>query len=182
MPRFALIPGMARSVELGTASLFDAEGWREGVALSTPYTDALVASGIVEVVDSAAVPPGSAWRQPVVAEGGPGDTIDEGETLVSRNGRWLPEPPVNMRAVRQPTGSIAGGASADVVATFDSPFADANYTVSALAEEIGGGLAAATLEVRRVLARNAADVHLRVINHDSLNARSGLVHVIAIHD
>lgn len=83
------------------------------------------------------------------------------------------------RGARVSTGSVAGGASVNVVVPFAAPFADTNYAVSAAVEE---GTAGDSLRVRKVLSRAAGSVTVLVANSDTLNARTGTVHVLAIHD
>lgn len=81
---------------------------------------------------------------------------------------------------RVTTGAIAGGATADVTLTWTTAFADANYTVTA--EVVEGTAAMNTLTVRKIVSVTAAAVVVRVENQDGLNARTGTLHVIAIHD
>lgn len=84
-----------------------------------------------------------------------------------------------MRGARVSTGSVAGGASVNVTAPFAVPFVDTNYTVTAAVEE---GTAGDNLRVRKVLSRATNSVTVLVANSDTLNARTGTVHVLAIHD
>lgn len=85
----------------------------------------------------------------------------------------------DMRSLRVTTGSVAGGGSVDVTVTWPTPFADSNYTAVASIEE---GTAGDSLRVRKVVSRAAGSVTVLVANSDALNARTGIVHVIAIHD
>jgi hypothetical protein len=82
----------------------------------------------------------------------------------------------SVRHARAATGSIAGGATATVPVSF-SGFADTNYTASAEVEDSNG-----ELQVRGITARTASSVTVRVANLNTLTARTGTVHLIAIHD
>lgn len=82
------------------------------------------------------------------------------------------------RTARVTTGSIAGSGSANVTVNF-AAFSDTNFTVSAEVEEATAG---DSLRIRKVLSRTAGSVTVLVANQDTLNARTGTVHVLAIHD
>lgn len=83
-----------------------------------------------------------------------------------------------IRTARASTGSVAGGGTANVTVNFDA-FADTNFTASATVDE---GTAGDSLRVLKVLSRMAGSVTVLVVNQDALNARTGTVHVLAIHD
>jgi hypothetical protein len=82
----------------------------------------------------------------------------------------------SVRHARASTGSIAGGATGDVTISF-SGFADTNYTALGQVEETNG-----ELQVRGITARTASSMTVRVANRNTLMARTGTVHVLAIHD
>lgn len=82
------------------------------------------------------------------------------------------------RTARVTTGAIAGGGSANVTVNF-AAFSDTNFTVSAEVEELTAG---DSLRIRKVLSRTASSVTVLVANQDTLNARTGTVHILAIHD
>lgn len=82
-------------------------------------------------------------------------------------------PPKHARVT---TGALAGGASANVVVAWPTAFADDNYTANVDVLHAGG------LIRHRLLARVAASITVRVTNEDSLNAQTGTIHAIAIHD
>lgn len=84
-----------------------------------------------------------------------------------------------VRTGRASTGSLAGGASASIAVPFPVAFADTNYTASATVAE---GTAGDSLRVLKILSQTAGSVTVLVINQDTLNARTGAVHVLAIHD
>lgn len=84
------------------------------------------------------------------------------------------------RRKRVTTGSIAGNASAAVTVTWDTPFADTNYTVVCAVQEAVAGTS--TLRVHHIESITAAAIVVRIVNDDTLNAKTGTVHAIAIHD
>lgn len=83
-----------------------------------------------------------------------------------------------IRTARQTTGAVAGTGSADVTVTFSSPFDDTNYTVTASIVENDGG---ESLRVRRIRTVAAGQVVVNVVN-GAITSRTGIVHVIAVHD
>lgn len=83
-----------------------------------------------------------------------------------------------LRAARASTGSVAGTGQADVTVTFDSAFADTNFTVTASVVE---DEASESLRVRRIRSVTAGQVVVNVVNN-AIVPRSGTVHVIAVHD
>lgn len=76
------------------------------------------------------------------------------------------------------TGSIAGGAEATVTITWDTAFADTNYTAVVSAS---ANLNAAP-QVERILTKTASAITVRVKNEDAVNAQTGTLEAIAIHD
>lgn len=87
-----------------------------------------------------------------------------------------------IRTKRVTTGSVAAGGGAVVVTvTWDTPFADANYTAtpSVLQADFP---ASNTLKIGRITAQVAGSINVRVINDDALNAFTGTIHAIAISD
>lgn len=84
-----------------------------------------------------------------------------------------------IRTKRVTTGSIAANATAMVVVTWGTPFADTAYTAVVVVLE---GQLAATLKVEKIVAQTASSVTARVVNSDALTARTGTLHAIAIHD
>jgi hypothetical protein len=79
--------------------------------------------------------------------------------------------------LRQTTGSIAGGADANVAINFPQAMTSTAYTVSATVENSDGDLT-----VRCVLSRMVNGVTVRVRNNNTLTARTGTVHVLVIAD
>lgn len=78
---------------------------------------------------------------------------------------------------RVTTGSIAGGGSGSITVTFAPVMADTNYTVAVTVEN-----AANDLRVLVVTAKTASSVTVAVSNSDAINAATGTVHVLAVHD
>lgn len=84
-----------------------------------------------------------------------------------------------VRTKRISTGSIAGGAHAAVTLTWDSPFADANYTVTV--SVVQSDADTETLRVDHIQSVSATAVVVRIFNNDA-SARTGTLHAVAIHD
>lgn len=82
---------------------------------------------------------------------------------------------------RNTTGSIAAGATVEYTATWPTPFASANYTLAVYVEEGTGG-STRTLEVGRGRSHSATQVVVSLTNLDAINARTGTLHFIGIHD
>lgn len=97
------------------------------------------------------------------------DTLAE---LAAAVGDW--------RKKRVSTGAIAGGASAEITVTWPTAFADANYTVTTSIVE--GTAGANTLRANKIVSKVAASILVRVENVDTLTARTGEIHAIAVHD
>lgn len=80
---------------------------------------------------------------------------------------------------RSTTGTVAGaGGTATATITFDTPFADTNYTV---AVSVIDAQASAGIEILRVLSKSTTGVTVRVVNN-ALDARAATLDVVAIHD
>lgn len=77
--------------------------------------------------------------------------------------------------------NIAAGATEEHMVTFPSAFVDLNYTVVAQIESTEGTLGS-SLRLRRISARTVSDVSVVITNDDGLNALSGTIHVLAVHD
>lgn len=82
-----------------------------------------------------------------------------------------------VRRVRVTTGAIAAGATADVVCAF-AAFADLSYTAPMPGIEDASG----SLRVDAIVARAVGSITARVRNTDGINARTGTLHVLAVHD
>lgn len=80
-------------------------------------------------------------------------------------------------AGRVTTGSIGGAASATVVFTLPTAMPDTSYTVAVSVEESNFDLS-----VRGVVSKTASTVSVRVTNNNAVTARTGTLHVFAIHD
>ena len=78
---------------------------------------------------------------------------------------------------RATTGSVAGGGSASVVVTIAPTMADTNYTASAAVQD-----AANDLRILAVTAKTTSSVTVAVSNSDAINAATGTVNVLAVHD
>jgi hypothetical protein len=79
------------------------------------------------------------------------------------------------------TGGIPPSTSANFVATLPGvAFPDTNYTV--LVTMVDGGTGTSVLQIAAVLALTTTSVTVRVTNPDTVNNRSGTIHVLAMHD
>lgn len=79
-----------------------------------------------------------------------------------------------------PTGSIAGGENAAITITWTTAFPDTNYTV--VVSIIEATASTLSLRVHHIESKTATGIVVRVINDDTLNAKSGTLQAIAIHD
>lgn len=86
--------------------------------------------------------------------------------------------PGKIRVQRLTTGSVGGGATKDVVVNWSPVFVDNNYTVVTAVVSPNNRLRV----VRLPLTPLAGSATTRVINDDTLNAETGTIHAIAIHD
>lgn len=84
-----------------------------------------------------------------------------------------------LKHIRQTTGSISGLSSGLVTVTWANAFADANYTVCASVEDSTTNTA--SLSVYHIETISASAVAIRVQN-EAVGAKTGTLHVIAIHD
>lgn len=82
---------------------------------------------------------------------------------------------------RVTTGSVAAGNTAEITVTWDTPFADTNYTVTASVVVANPGNAVPFLEIVHIDDIAAGSLNVRVVN-GSAGALTGTVQVIAIHD
>lgn len=78
---------------------------------------------------------------------------------------------------RATTGSVVGGGSGSITVTFAPVMADTSYTVAVAMEN-----SANDLRVLAVTAKTASSVTVTVSNSDAINAATGTVHVLAVHD
>lgn len=85
-----------------------------------------------------------------------------------------------LKHARVTTGSIAAGSSAAVTLTWTTAFADASYTVNCSLVEATAG--ASSLHLHHLESVTAAAVVTRVVNDDTVNALTGTLHCIALHD
>lgn len=86
----------------------------------------------------------------------------------------------DVRTKRVSTGAVAGGATVELTVTWTEAFPNADYTVSAAVSEPTAGTS--TLTVRRLVSQTASQVVVRVENADTLNPRTGTLHLIAVAD
>lgn len=73
--------------------------------------------------------------------------------------------------------SVPAASSAGVTLTWDSAFADTNYTVVAIQEDPG-----TTSRPIRLFSKTTTSVNFTVQNTDAVNPATVTVHAIAIHD
>lgn len=78
---------------------------------------------------------------------------------------------------RAATGSIAGGATLSKSVTFAPAMVDLNFTATATVEDAAGDL-----RVLAVTGKTTTSATVLLSNADTLNAASGVVHVLAVHD
>lgn len=102
-------------------------------------------------------------------EGSPGSAESHADLSAAVSG---------LESLRVTTGAVAATTAADVLVTWDTAFADANYTAVASVLETTAGT---TLRVLKILAQSAASITVRVYN-DSAGSVTGTVHAIGIAD
>lgn len=85
-----------------------------------------------------------------------------------------------IRHQRVATGPIAGTGTEEVQITWDTPFTDSNYTVTAQIQSSQGVLGT-SLRIFRITEVTATGCSVSVRNDDT-GALEGTVHAIAIHD
>lgn len=78
------------------------------------------------------------------------------------------------------TGSVAGGANVAISIAWTTAFEDTNYTVVVSIIEATAGLS--SLRVHHIESKTASGIAVRVVNDDTLNAKTGTLQAIAIHD
>lgn len=88
--------------------------------------------------------------------------------------------PALCQTKRVTTGSIAGASSASVTITWDTAFADANYTVTVGVLEADA--TTTTLRVHHIVSQSPTAVVVLVANDNAVTAKTGTLHAIAIHD
>jgi hypothetical protein len=86
--------------------------------------------------------------------------------------------PANLSTVEVSTGSLAGGASVAVTVTFPRAFPDTSYTVVASIVEATAGND--TLRVHHIQSKTTTGVVVRVVNDNTLTAKTGTLQVLAI--
>lgn len=84
-----------------------------------------------------------------------------------------------VKHARITTGSISGGSTALVTATWTTAFADTNYT--AQASVVDSTATSLSLSVVHIESISATQVKVRVLNN-AVGALTGTLHVVAIHD
>ncbi len=84
----------------------------------------------------------------------------------------------SIRTARVTTGSVPGTSETDVTVTWDTPFADTDYTVVPVVEEDENG---ESLRVRRLRSKTAGGCVVNVVNN-AITSRTGTVHAIGIAD
>lgn len=77
--------------------------------------------------------------------------------------------------------SVAAGATEEKTVTFSPAFANAAYTVIAQIESTEGAMGS-SLRLRKITEHLAGSVSISVTNDDGLNALSGTIHCLAVHD
>jgi hypothetical protein len=87
---------------------------------------------------------------------------------------WRPS--AGIRHKRAVISSVGAGGTQDVTVTWNEPFEDASYTVTATAEDATG-----SLQVTSILSRTTSDCTVRVKNLDGGAVHSGTLHAHAIH-
>lgn len=78
---------------------------------------------------------------------------------------------------RRVTGVVAGSGTVTLSVPFSPAMADLDFTASATVEDVAGDL-----RVLAVTAKTVSSVTVLLGNADALNAASGTVHVLAVHD
>lgn len=77
------------------------------------------------------------------------------------------------------TGVVTAGARATVVVTWTTPFLSASYTVMATMFD-SPNTTAAGLRVERIVSQSATGITIQVYNTDSVNDRTGTIHLFAV--
>jgi hypothetical protein len=85
-----------------------------------------------------------------------------------------------MQHERITTGAIAPEDSVPITITWDTPFPDINYTVVVSVEQSDEDLL--TLYVDHIEVIEVGAVTVRIQNRDTLAAKTGILHAIAMHD
>lgn len=82
-----------------------------------------------------------------------------------------------IKTIRGTTGSIAGSGTVDVQFNFATAWPDVNYTVSREIEDATG-----ELRVLCLISKLVGSVTLRIQNTNAVTARTGTIHITAVHD
>lgn len=79
--------------------------------------------------------------------------------------------------------SVPAGATQGITITFNTPFADASYTVSAIVfDPFNSGGVVAGVRVLRVIGKSAANVTIMIVNDDGTNAHTtAWIEIICVH-
>ncbi len=85
-----------------------------------------------------------------------------------------------IKAMRVSTGSVLAGVAVEVTATWPTAFSNANYTVNVNVLE--GTAGTNTLRYLKTVSKTTTQVVVRIINDDTLNARTGELHIVGIPD
>lgn len=116
---------------------------------------------------------------------GGSDEGNSGQVLTSNGAgspvSWEDNASIDIQHKRVTTGSINAAATAEIVVTWDTPFADTNYTVNASVLVANPGNAVPFLEIVHLDDKLAASITVRVVN-SSGGALTGEIQAIAIHD
>jgi hypothetical protein len=80
------------------------------------------------------------------------------------------------------TGSIAGGGTVTVTVTWDTAFADTNYTVALATESTDSNATSPAIRPDHIRSKTASAITVACTNADAVTARTGTVHAVAIHD
>lgn len=84
-----------------------------------------------------------------------------------------------LKTKRATTGAVTNGSSSLVTVTWDTPFADTNYTTTVSVQDATA--AAAALSVVHIESQTAANVVVRIAN-GAATPVTGTVHAMAVHD
>lgn len=84
-----------------------------------------------------------------------------------------------IKTKRVTTGSISGAGTGLITVTWDTAFADANYTVTI--DVVDSTTTSLSLSVVHIESQTASAITVRVLNN-AVGALTGTIHAIAIHD
>jgi hypothetical protein len=104
------------------------------------------------------------------------DTHTKFNTGVDPNGSGI-------KHARVSTGSVIASGVGQFTVTWGTAFADTSYTPTcSILESVAGGTSAVDLRILRLSSQTAAQIQVTVINDDTVNARTGTINCIAMHD